>query len=154
MLPAAPDKVERSLKEALAKANLIDPNKVTRGRPSKQYIEWAHTLVALGWRIKGYSSTSTAVSTGEREVKVTKEIRRDPNAVLDVPDPARDEADWRAEATSREGKTVKVGMREVCSTPHCRASLTYCRCGTPTYRVDFDYVSPVRFVGIRKKVMT
>lgn len=146
-LPAPPDSVERSMKEALVKAGLISASDNKRGRPSRQYIEWTEGLVAQGWNIKGYS-TSTAPAGTEDKPKVER-VKRDPNAVIDVPDQLRDETLWKAVAVNSEGNAVDVGMKKVCNL--CGNSLTYCAHPQPVVWVDYNLEAVVDFRPIKQK---
>jgi hypothetical protein len=133
--PAPPDKVERSMKQALVKAGFIEATDNKRGRPSEQYVTWTKGLVAAGWVIKGYVS-----STGPAEIEQV--TRTATTGIVNVGDPVRDEREWRAIAY-KNGKAVPVGMRTVCLNSKC--SLTYCPCGSCRVNLDFDLTALVHF---------
>lgn len=125
-------------KEALLKGGRIAA--ITRGRISADNHAWLASKAAEGWAIDGYTVTkSTTSGTGP---VVEKAERRDPNAVVDVPDEARAEDLWIAYRHD-DGKQVDVGMRTCCNV--CRASFTYCRCETPKVWVDVDREAMVYF---------
>ena len=96
-----------------------DENK--RGRLSKPAIERCKELAGQGWSIDGYSVSESSSPTGPRTVV---QVKRDPNAVVDIPNPTRDEKTMTAWAGTKE-----VGMRTVCN--NCKRSLTYCPCPQP-----------------------
>jgi len=92
-------------------------------------------LAGQGWQIDGFSVTKSADTS--KPDTVTK-IKADPNAVVDIPNPTRDES-----ALSAFSGTVKVGMRTVCN--NCRRSLTYCPCEQPRVWLDADVQGVVFF---------
>lgn len=125
-------------KEALLKGGRIQA--ITRGRISAENHAWLAQKAGEGWAIDGY--TIKKPETPNTAPVVEKSERRDPGAIVDIPDEARSENDWQA-YRHEDGKPVDVGMRECCNT--CRASLTYCRCETPKVWVDVDAEAVVYF---------
>jgi Pyruvate/2-oxoacid:ferredoxin oxidoreductase delta subunit len=108
-----------------------DQNK--RGRLSKGAIERCMQLASEGIEIEGYQVSST--STGPRTVA---KVKTDPNAVVDIPNPTRDENTMTAWIG-----TEPVGMRTVCN--NCRRSLTYCPCPSPRVWVSHETEAVVHF---------
>jgi hypothetical protein len=104
-----------------------------RGRLSKAAKTRLDELAALGWQIDDLSVGQS--STGE--VTVTK-VKSDPNAVVDIPSPTRDES-----ALQAFSGTIKIGMRTVCN--NCRRSLTYCPCEQPRVWLDHETQGVVYF---------
>lgn len=123
-------------KEALVKDGFLPKgSENTRGRMSKAGITRCEELAASGWSIDGFSVTKSADSS--KPDTVTK-IKTDPNAVVDIPNPTRDET-----AMTAWVGTENVGMRKVCN--NCRRSLTYCPCEQPKVWVDSDLEGVVYF---------
>lgn len=125
-------------KEALLKGGRIQA--ITRGRISAENHKWLAEMAGKGWQIDGYTVTKS--TTPDTAPVVEKAERRDPNAVVDVPDESRPEHLWIA-YRHEDGKPVHIGMREACNV--CRASLTYCRCEHPRVWVDFETEAVVYF---------
>jgi hypothetical protein len=129
-------------KEALVKDGFVegghtwssgDENK--RGRMSKAANERCGELATAGWQIDGFTVGKPDSVTGVSEVV---KVKTDPNAVVDIPNPTRDE-----KAMEAYSGTVKVGMRTVCN--NCRRSLTYCPCESPRVWLDHDTQGVVYF---------
>ena len=112
-----------------------------RGRLSAAAIARCQELVSKGWDIDGFVTTK-AVVTGITDdpalpLKVER-VKSDPNAVVDIPEPTRDEKSLTAHSTNG-----KVGMRTVCN--NCRRSLTYCLCESPKVWLDHQTEGVVVF---------
>lgn len=123
-------------KEALVKDGFLPAgSENTRGRMSKAAIARCEELAGKGWSIDGFSVTKSA-DTSKPDTVV--KVKTDPNAVVDIPPPTRDETTMEAWAG-----TVNVGMRKVCN--NCRRSITYCPCPQPRVWVDFDTEAVVHF---------
>jgi hypothetical protein len=108
-----------------------DENK--RGRLSGVAKARLAELAASGWQIDDLSVGQSP--TGE--VTVTK-IKTDPNAVVEIPNPTRDE-----KALTAWVGTQKIGMRTVDN--NCRRSLTYCPCESPKVWIDHKTEGVVTF---------
>jgi hypothetical protein len=127
-------------KVALVKDGFLPPGSENKkGRLSGAAIDRLKELAGQGWDIDGYAVSKNADSN---TVSVEKKAV-DPNAVIDIPNIARDEREMRAFTTEGE-----VGMRTVDNI--CGASLTYCHCPHPRVWVDFDREAVVYFKPIGK----
>lgn len=127
-------------KEALdADPNWTIPVKLGRGRMPKGGDEHCRSLVAQGYRIKGYEVAATSVVRPGQARKVNAETRTDETPAPVVKRAAAanvkevkeftilyDEKAYKA--VSKSGK--EYGMREVCNT--CRVSLVQNSCLFPT----------------------
>lgn len=124
-------------KAALVKAGLKPADYDGRGRMSAADKELVKEVAAKHpeWNIEGYSVSKPVNSTDPVEVK---QVKRDPSAVLDVPDEIRSENEWAAFISGK-----RIGMREVCR--RCKNSFTYCWCEKPLYPVDFNTFGVVVF---------
>lgn len=114
-----------------------DENK--RGRLSVAAKARLTELALSGWQIDDYSVTKSA-DTSKPDTVV--KIKTDPNAVVDIPNPTRDE-----KALEAWSGTVKVGMRTVCN--NCRRSLTYCPCEQPRVWLDHETQGVVHFKPVK-----
>jgi hypothetical protein len=123
-------------KDALVKDGFLPPgSEKQRGRLSGAAIDRCKELAGQGWDIEGYSVTVSSDSTA---ATVVQKVKADPNAVVDIPNPTRDETAMTAWAGD-----VNVGMRKVCN--NCRRSLTYCPCPQPRVWVDHETQAVVHF---------
>jgi hypothetical protein len=123
-------------KEALVKDGFLPKgSENTRGRMSKAAIERCEQLASKGWDIDGFSVVKSADTSKPDTVA---RIKTDPNAVVDIPNPTRDESAMQAFSG-----TSKVGMRTVCN--NCKRSLTYCPCEQPRVWLDHNTQGVVFF---------
>lgn len=129
-----------SPKELLLHYGKIDA--IKRGRISGANHAFIAERIADNDTVAGYESATSSKPTGAIVHSNAKATVSTEKIIADIGLPARDEL--AIEAYCFVGQTRKnVGMREVCS--NCRASLTYCRCEQPYFRVDFDATTPVYF---------
>lgn len=123
-------------KEALVKDGFLPEGADRkRGRLSLAAIERLKDLASTGWDIEGYSVTDAPDATG---AAVIEKVKTDPNAVSEIPNEYRAEANYTAHADGKE-----IGMRTVCNID--RRSLNFCVCAHPRVWVDFDREAVVVF---------
>lgn len=106
-----------------------------RGRMSAAAIARCQELAQQGWQIDGFAVSKSA-DTSKPDTVVR--VKTDPNEVVDIPEPTRDEKSLTAHSTNG-----KVGMRTVCN--NCRRSLTYCLCESPKVWLDHETEGVVVF---------
>lgn len=145
-VPTAPSTEFRGIKDALVHAGLLDKDKAGRGRPSRQMLADAETLVKdYGYRIAGYSVKSqSAAAKTQAEIGVTpapKEVQKTAKTsgkeiVEVIPQTRGDDL-----VPIVNGKPWKMGIRGLCET--CRVSLTHCPCVTAIVRLDYKTTAPV-----------
>lgn len=114
-------------KEALIQDGKV-PTTLGRGRMSAEQKARCVELAAAGWKIEGFTVTSSATPDKPAVVAVAK-----PSTDVDaIPDPTFPESMWRVIETISK---VKRGMRDCCdncySMGYGHRSLTYCICGAP-----------------------
>ena len=128
------------LKETLAKHGYIDKSQVTRGRPSRQMVEWGREVIDKGLEthIEGFDYAPNGTPAPAKPAAAAPKPAPKAGTVLDVPDMVRDEDLWTAHAEGKE-----IGFRTVCN--GCRGSLGWCRCETPKVWVAFNREAPVTF---------
>lgn len=117
-------------------------NAITRGRISAANHAFVAERITAGDKVGGYEVSVSSKPTGEIVHSNSKAVASTEKIIADIGLPSRDEL--TTEAYCFVGQSRKpVGMREVCA--NCRASLTYCRCEQPYFRLDFDATTPVYF---------
>lgn len=129
-----------------------------RGRLSREHVEIIKEVVTKGIAIDGYSmTTAPATKTEEKKQTVTRQRAGKTTGITDTPEPRYSEFEFKAYALV-DGKKVKVGMRECCTTCylkyHTTRSLTYCLCDNPTVSTvltDGKEPTPVNIVPMGGK---
>lgn len=115
---------------------------ITRGRISADNHKFIAERLSAGDVVGGYETKVFSKPTGEVVHSNAKAPVSTEKIIADIGFPTRDERITQAHVF-RDGKKKSVSLREVCS--NCRASLSYCHCTTPQFRVDFDATAPVYF---------
>lgn len=114
-------------KVALVKDGFLPPGSENkRGRLSGAAKTRLSELASQGWSIEGYSKAEPKPEPKPKAERKTAKPKSDESGgIFEIPDIVRDETSWQA-SYQMGGKTIEVGMREVCNS--CSNSFTHCYC--------------------------